>query len=131
MDKRIAPMDMKDMNTEVLEKWVDTLRSGKHTQTRGTLKGVDSKGNVSFCCLGVFAEEILGIDFGAVVFDDIIGDWDNEGCYVVYDVVKSKAPEMLCNTLAEYNDMGWTFEEIADHIEMALTNHKKGHKIEL
>ena len=34
------------------QKWVDALRSGKYTQTRGALRS-DEGNNPKFCCLGV------------------------------------------------------------------------------
>ena len=34
------------------QKWVDALRSGKYTQTRGALRN-DEGNNPKFCCLGV------------------------------------------------------------------------------
>jgi hypothetical protein len=40
------------VNKEAKEMWIDALRSGKYTQGKSCLKGVDG----NYCCLGVLVE---------------------------------------------------------------------------
>ena len=40
------------MKAELLNKWLEALRSGKYQQGRGTLRDADNK----FCCLGVLLD---------------------------------------------------------------------------
>lgn len=51
------------MDEELKAKWVAALRSGKYTQTKGTLR--DDRG---FCCLGVLLD----------VWGDCNGGWDGD-----------------------------------------------------
>lgn len=44
------------MNERVMKKWTKALRSGKYKQGRNRLCGIDSKGNKSYCCLGVLCD---------------------------------------------------------------------------
>lgn len=44
------------MNERVMKKWTKALRSGKYKQGRAALCVEDSKGNKSFCCLGVLCD---------------------------------------------------------------------------
>lgn len=41
---------------DIVGKWIENLRSGKFTQTRGTLK--NDKG---YCCLGVLVQDICSV----------------------------------------------------------------------
>ena len=111
------------------QKWVDALRSGKYTQTRGALRS-DEGNNPKFCCLGVacdlYAQEVGGSwgpmeQRGYVKFtdpeDNVASDfltpavtkwlgllWDNGG--------------NVKHSLLRLNDSyKYTFAQIADHIE--------------
>lgn len=44
------------MNERVMKKWTKALRSGKYKQGYAALCVEDSKGNKSFCCLGVLCD---------------------------------------------------------------------------
>ena len=45
---------MKDINKELVEQWVEALRSGKYKQGRRTLRNR----NDEFCCLGVLPDKV-------------------------------------------------------------------------
>lgn len=115
------------VNRENVQKWVDALRSGEYQQTRGRLQRTNpgKRGQpVGFCCLGV-ACEVLGLpevdttgELGVVAYDNSwnVGFppsriWDEFG---VDDDVQ------LESDLAEMNDAGRTFAEIAAEIERRL-----------
>lgn len=48
------------MNTEIKERWLKALRSGKYKQARGVLrkKRKDGSGEFGYCCLGVLCDTI-------------------------------------------------------------------------
>lgn len=109
---------------EFTEKWLEALRSGKYNQATGVLYSPFKHG---YCCLGLAAslcgmkdEELYGHQF-------IQGS-----CYSIEEIEKIRKdgyPEELSTMefylpvsslgggLAEMNDAGITFEEIADWIE--------------
>lgn len=64
-------------NREIIQQWVDALRSGEYTQTRGKLHRVKtseiSGAGVGMCCLGVLCD--LAAKAGVVepfVYDDVM-----------------------------------------------------------
>lgn len=98
------------MNAELKAKWVAKLRSGNLKQARGILRS-DSG---AYCCLGVLCT--LDVEFS---------DWDR------YSQSVSPAPVIAAGLygpefpsqalqLAQMNDEGKTFAEIADYIETHL-----------
>jgi hypothetical protein len=112
------------MNPEIKAKWVSALRSGEYTQLDGHLA---MAGSNKMCCLGVLV--------------DVAGKWDENfyDGYRMCDGNCSLPPDELCasvglpppardgsyrativNRLADMNDQGKTFEEIADYIEKML-----------
>ena len=104
------------MNKEYKEKWIAALRSGKYKQGTGSLRKNDK-----FCCLGVLCD----------IVDS--SKWElprSEGTPIVYDSRTSYLPEKIKNNLnieyrqqkdlAELNDEGKSFNEIADWIEENL-----------
>lgn len=120
---------MTEMNTQIKERWVEELRSGKYKQGKNTLRQREDGGD-AFCCLGVLCDILIknkhieyiswatrpnGSD-EILVYDDLNGDRE-------FGVV----PEAACNEigldkvlqddLAKLNDDGMSFEEIADVIE--------------
>lgn len=112
------------MNPEIKSKWVAALRSGEYKQTQHILKD-----HVGHCCLGVLceiskAETGFGIpenlDEASKDHHQLLGPtvmkWADLP-YVKGDVV------LIGNTrdyLADVNDAGYTFTEIADAIEAQL-----------
>lgn len=83
------------------EKWIAALRSGEYVQTNGVLRNAQN----GFCCLGVCADLIgeAGWERHAEWGDELIGE-------VILD-------DCIQQDLAELNDNGKTFPEIADYIE--------------
>ena len=112
------------MNPQIKQKWVDALRSGEYQQTQNRLH--DENG---FCCLGVLCDLYL---------KENQLEWElvNNGNYYEFQYKAKILPlsvrewvgvgegNPLVNdghsTLAELNDGGSTFNEIADVIEKQL-----------
>lgn len=98
--------------------WVQALRSGKYTQAQGRLKVAGS-----YCCLGV-ACELYRIETGE-------GDWYHDSFLDQPAVLPGRVRDWLGlhdiegalgygakqTSLAERNDMGDSFDEIANLIE--------------
>ena len=111
------------MNPEIKAKWIAALRSGEYKQTQGVLR--DRKG---YCCLGVLCK---------IYADERGMRWDNRKLSVddPGDPCGKVPSAQICEwaglpmpnpkidggtTLAEENDEGKTFAEIADIIEREL-----------
>lgn len=109
------------MNPEIKTKWVAALRSGEFEQGHRQLR----KGN-TFCCLGVLCE----------LYRRETGDgiWENNHFLMVSDVLPPKVSDWAGlaennptvegiigdTSLAERNDTGTSFSEIADIIDVKL-----------
>lgn len=100
------------MNAELKAKWVEALRSGKYEQARRTLREPNSN---KFCCLGVICE-IQGMEWKL----------DESGFYALSQsinpmpVVQAGITCGDAQALANMNDNGQTFAEIAAYIEANL-----------
>ena len=94
-------------------KWLEELRSGKHHQITGTLKDQFGNGEYGYCCLGVLAEKVMGLEV-RIMDEDIPYD---EGDTAIYVIVDKIIGDCLLTACSEKNDEGWTFKEIADYIE--------------
>lgn len=112
------------MKAKIKKLWVAALRSGKYKQATGALKVHDS-----FCCLGVLCD--LHSKESNLVWRDDDGEmkyFDEEG--ILPDPVIKWAgiaygnPSVTVDTertdLAEVNDAGFSFNEIAALIEEQL-----------
>lgn len=100
---------------EFKAKWVEALRSGNYKQGKELLF---KKSNNTYCCLGV-ACVVAGakIDDGNIRL--LIREYPPiEGVGKVPAVLKGGTQEAM--TLANMNDNGLTFLEIADYIEQKL-----------
>jgi hypothetical protein len=112
------------MNPQIKQKWVDALRSGEYQQTKGRLHDEDG-----FCCLGVLCDLYIkennvewepSIHSDAYMFQNVVADLPFS--------VKKWADLEYCNphindgesTLATLNDIGFTFNKIADIIQEQL-----------
>jgi hypothetical protein len=117
----MASMDL----TEPQRAWVEALRSGKYKQGRGAL-GADNE----FCCLGVACE--LAVKAGVIPrpnkCDDGLYQYGRAGlastaflpvCVRQWLGVTTEHGGLPLGhgSLADKNDQGWSFEEIADLIE--------------
>lgn len=115
------------MKTEIKGLWIEALRSGDYVQGRDCLKATTADGT-THCCLGVLCEVAdipfieedknrYGVDYA------IKGDADgfNNDAFLPVNLLKEFG---LTNEqqieLADMNDGGMTFSEIADHIEQNL-----------
>lgn len=123
------------MNSDIKTKWVQALRSGEYEQARGALH-VRNAGGDKFCCLGVLCDVLVkeGLYSPTLNSLPVVGDGE---MHVYYDDEPGVLPEAvrrianvgmnpdvergdLSMTLAEFNDAGSTFAEIADLIETQL-----------
>lgn len=103
---------------ENAKKWVDALRSGEYDQTRNYLRTDDG-----YCCLGVACEVAIenGVRLKAVYKD---GLWEYARNSEVLPPSVQRWLGLAADdgayarwTLAEKNDEGRPFDEIADVIE--------------
>lgn len=112
------------MYPEIKAKWVAALRSGKYQQGRGGLRNGDK-----FCCLGVLCDlndpdwvdtgdgEVYGYKLMPVF------DMPPKSVYAWAGCDFSEAAVTIADralTVADHNDEGRTFAEIADAIEAQL-----------
>lgn len=129
-----------------VKKWVAALRSGEYRQTQGLMGVEDEDGNASFCCLGV-ATELYMQEHPEALRRDVVKEGVNPFCSARYEYSMAghnqcKSDTLLppviewlglkddCGThfadfpdyertasLAEANDGGASFDEIANFIE--------------
>ena len=110
------------MNPEIKSKWLAALRSDTYAQARSCLCIVSEGEPAHYCCLGVLCE-ILGRPKkpdspGAFCVRFL---YDGEAMYPTDDVLASVSLDPAeAVILAEMNDRGRPFREIADHIEAHL-----------
>lgn len=119
------------VNKEVLRAWVAALRSGEYQQTNGTLRRDNA-----FCCLGVLCDIAPNMEWseeGARYIGEHVAPDKKVTSPVLlpYGVsyetfgwgLRDPVLEIVCQegqkycSLAELNDQGFTFEQIADLIE--------------
>jgi hypothetical protein len=121
------------MNSEVKEKWIAALRSGKYEQSKGTLRTVNNE----FCCLGVLCDL-----YNQEQENNLWGQNENDLRDYTF-LTEDKLPPSVVITwaglyernpsvnvdlygytqirsVAEMNDQGFDFNEIADLIEAQL-----------
>ena len=97
---------------EIKTKWLEELRYGGHEQVQGTLKGIKSDGKIGYCCLGVLADKVMGLEVRIAYEDD-----PDEGDTKIYNEVNNLLGRHFSYQCSDKNDEGWTFVEIADYIE--------------
>jgi hypothetical protein len=118
LTKQVVSEDEK-LDPDFKTKWLDALRSGEYSQAGGFLRT-----DFGFCCLGV-ACDVLNADgwwrnsgaFGRIY------DWANAEGGVHDNEVSGGLPfidNKIAGYLANTNDRGASFEEIADWIEENL-----------
>ena len=98
---------------EIKTKWLEELRSGKHHQITETLKDQLGNGEYGYCCLGVLAEKVMGLEV-RIAEEGIPCD---SGDLIVYEKVIEIVGECLAANCSSKNDDGHTFQKIADYIE--------------
>lgn len=103
---------------QLKNKWVKALRSGKYTQAKGVLKRrLPGNNKYAHCCLGVLGE-LCGVS--SMVDKPIILEKGNELRGITKVPQSFLENSILQDTLAEMNDDGYSFTEIADYIEKEL-----------
>lgn len=97
------------MDAELKAKWVKALRSGAYPQTKTYLQS-----DRGYCCLGVLCvvqgkepKEIIPKQMDRMTAELPVG-------------LSGGLEDLECSMLAEMNDGGKTFSEIADYIEAKL-----------
>jgi hypothetical protein len=114
------------MDKDLKEKWLKALRSGEYKQTQRFLKK-DS----GFCCLGVLTDLYINENGGSWTqgitwyFPITISDGKPTtsifASVLPYDILKNADLNMADTMdLADMNDTGSSFKEIADYIEKNL-----------
>ena len=109
------------MREEIKQRWVTALRSGKYKQTSGFLRTVDG-----YCCLGVLCDlhNHNGMNWkGGPDEDRMTWSYYTEEGTLPKEVMDwaqltNHNPEIKGDALAEINDSGRSFAEIADLIEL-------------
>lgn len=116
----------KKLPIEVKTKWTEALRSGKYPQDRNRLRGANG-----FCCLGVLCD-LQGaewkVEVGGWCLQRSNGNsttWLPDAEHVGEDVFsvlmqKPNGDMTISGVLANMNDRGKSFAEIADYIEKEL-----------
>lgn len=97
---------------EIKTRWLEELRSGNHHQIQGTLKDQFGNGEYGYCCLGVLADKVMGLEVRIAYEDD-----PDEGDTKIYNEVNNILGRHFSYQCSYKNDEGWTFVEIADYIE--------------
>lgn len=117
------------MKADVKAKWLEALRSGKYGQAHNVLRSGDGE---RFCCLGVLCElhslETRSADWRP----NTDGEFEYIGNVTALPLevqrwarvrtasINLRRTVSDCSTLAELNDSGANFKEIADVIEKQL-----------
>lgn len=136
------------MKSDIKQKWIDALRSGKYRQALGSLK----EGSNKYCCLGVLCDIYINetkaaqwnhnnrVEWGNIersgqLLPDTIAEWagienpmstPTVSVYIKDNVRKAyyRAKYGISDRfephLANINDLGTSFSEIADIIEKEL-----------
>ena len=103
----------KMLKTEIKTKQLEELRPGNHHQIQGTLKDQFDNGEYGYCCLGVPADKVMGLEV-LIVDENILND---EGDRKIYDEVNDLLTYCFSIQCSHKNDTGWVFAEITDFIE--------------
>lgn len=127
------------MNSKIKEAWVNALRSGNYEQDRERLRSVNG-----YCCLGVLCDiyakehhvewKFVGIEEKnpqpmdywffqgkSEMLPENVIDWaelESENPHV--KIYEHEDDEYVWDTIANVNDTGYTFSEIADIIQNQL-----------
>ena len=121
------------MKKEIADIWVKALNSKKYKQTTDYLCQIDNNGNKSFCCLGVLCDLYQQDRVEKKKKKLKVDDDDNFNYMVSFDGETKGLPSSVMKwagikksdgthcedryNLAEMNDNGYTFSEIAKHIK--------------
>lgn len=109
------------MDAQLKAKWVEALRSNRYRQAEGNLREERSIKRYSYCCLGVLCH-VMGSKWvnGVAVLGETIMEAHGEA-YLSFDALKlSGLDDASQRVLANMNDSGALFTDIAEHIEAHL-----------
>ena len=109
----------------IQKRWIEELRSGRFKQGKKKLCRDPGNGDLRYCCLGVLCYAISGSPSES---EDGDGGVDYLWCGKADVLPESIMVEAGLHgdqgdtndrhrSLAEKNDSGWTFQEIADELE--------------
>ena len=110
------------MDTELKAKWATALRSDKYQQCTGVLRAEGKNGAASYCCLGVLCD-VFGVrwqDNLPYLKDGRRLDDEDGALLGSYMLRVAGFNNDVQSDLAEMNDNGSRFPEIADYIEKNL-----------
>lgn len=107
------------MDQDIKTRWVDALRTGRYQQGQGQLRNGDQ-----FCCLGVLCDLLAPDEWRDIATRPGQVHRDDEHTYPSADILSNAGlvdpdEEWISDTvsgLAELNDNGYSFTEIADYI---------------
>ena len=126
------------MKRKIAKKWVEALRSGQYVQGKESLCQQDGASKETFCCLGVLCDLYAReVNDGSGFLDDVapasgnylfrIGMTGSVDETILPNEVMSWSGMQSDNgesgegdCLAQRNDKGQTFEEIANKIENSV-----------
>lgn len=137
-------IDLWPVDQEIKKRWIEALRSGRYEQGKSCLAREQPEGGeIAFCCLGVLCE--LSVEEGVAVRERVNGDricYNGSICHLPAEVrdwalvsssqaayfdpadVALHCPDVVTSrrhaTLADLNDSGASFRQIADLIEAKL-----------
>ena len=114
------------MNSKIKKSWVNALRSGNYAQSMGNLRNANG-----YCCLGVLCDiysKENNIDWtfqGSYGEENVQAmdywDFEEEDKFPPQSVKKwSELNDNVIGDLADGNDKGYSFNQIADIIEATL-----------
>lgn len=115
------------------KQWVQALQSGEYKQGNGTLREAQYNEDITvagyvFCCLGVACDikpgrEWLGVHDGGVTLPDLGYGEGNGPAGLLLPLNENDVyidDQLLQDTLAQFNDNGATFAQIARWIDENL-----------
>lgn len=120
------------MNPEIKQKWIEALRSGKYRQGEEWLYAKNPRGDERYCCLGILCV-VNDIPFTSPDFDNYTVEDNWQFAPATYDgrhtldkyfelpeqdhMAEYGLGENEYTYLAHLNDIGQSFNDIADWIE--------------
>lgn len=107
-------MSDEEERDELRRRWVEALESGEYAQGLGCLRNGDGQ----FCCLGVLCDLV-----GEPWVSHVESGWysfDGSRVQLTHVLKKVGISVDMARELANMNDSGSSFREIADHIRLAF-----------
>jgi hypothetical protein len=106
-----------ELPKEFRELWLEALRSGRYKQGTGSLSAHTLHDGLTWCCLGV-ACHVLDIPEGQVRWLEFPTDVSHDTLnHLGIEIPEAIRTGVWSSNLADMNDNGKSFDEIADHIE--------------